>query len=262
MPGIVITAFRRKGKEMAALRAFDPTRRSVLATAGLSASCLLVLGRPLDAAEKAQRQGKQEPAKESEKEETQVSAPEDLMREHDVLHRILLIYERIIAMRAAPAEWPVKTLTESARLVQTFIEQYHQKLEEDHVFPRFEKVQRHTDLVAVLRKQHDAGTRLTQAILKGAGQLKEPADAERVTRDMRAYIRMYQPHSAREGSVLFVDLHTVVEPKEYEEMGDRFEEIEHKKLGANGFENAANEVAAIEKTLGIYDLAQFTPKEV
>jgi hemerythrin-like domain-containing protein len=176
-----------------------------------------------------------------------------------VLHRILLIYERIIATQAVPAEWPVKTLTEAARLVQTFIEQYHQKLEEDYVFPRFEKARRHADLTAVLRKQHDAATRLTQAILKGAGQL--PADTEHLTRDMRAYIRMYQPHSAREGSVLFADLHTVVPPKEYEEMGDKFEEIEHQKLGANGFENAVSQVAAMEKTLGIYDLSQFTAKE-
>jgi len=247
---------------MAATRDFDATRRDILATAGLSASYLLTLGRPVAAMEKAEREGKKEPAKEDEKDQTPVSAPEDLMREHDVLHRILLIYERIIATPGAPAEWPVKTLTEAARLVQNFIEQYHQKLEEDYVFPRFEKARRHTDLVAVLRKQHDAATRLTQAILKGAGQLKEKADAERLTQDMRAYIRMYQPHSAREGSVLFVDLHTVVPPKEYEEMGDRFEEIEHKKFGANGFENTVNQVAALEKTLGIYDLAQFTPKEV
>jgi hemerythrin-like domain-containing protein len=149
------------------------------------------------------------------------------MREHDVLHRILLIYERIIAMQAAPAEWPVKTLTESARLAQTFIEEYHQKLEEDYVFPRFEKARRHTDLVAVLRKQHDAATRLTQAILKGAGQIKEPTDAERLTGSMRAYIRMYLPHSAREGSVLLGAYRR--RAKEYEEMGeirgDRAQEI-------------------------------------
>ena len=247
---------------MAATREFDPTRRNVLATAGLSASLLLTLGRPAAAMEKAEPDSKQAPAKQGEREETQVSAPEDLMREHDVLHRILLIYERIMATPGTPADWPVKTLTEAARLVQTFIEQYHQKLEEDYVFPRFEKAHRLTDLTAVLRQQHTAATRLTQAILDGAGRLKEPADAERLTRDMKAYIRMYEPHSAREGSVLFVALHTVVPPKEYEEMGDKFEEIEHQKFGANGFENAVNQVAAMEKTLGIYDLAQFTPKEV
>jgi hemerythrin-like domain-containing protein len=244
---------------MASLRDFDPTRRNVLAVAGLSASYLLTLGRSVDAAQKQEKDEKQKQGKE---EETQVSAPEDLMREHDVLHRILLIYERIIETPAPPAQWPVKTLSESARLVQTFIEEYHQKLEEDYVFPAFEKAQKLTDLTAVLRKQHDAATRLTQAILKGASQLKEKADADRLTQDMRAYIRMYQPHSAREGSVLFAALHTVVEPKEYEEMGDRFEEIEHKKFGANGFENAVNQVAAMEKTLGIYDLSQFTPKQV
>jgi len=237
---------------MAVSRDFDPTRRNVLATAGLSAGCLLILGRSAHAKEEAERNSE---------EETQVSAPEDLMREHDVLHRILLIYERIITTQAPPAQWPVTTLTESARLVQTFIEEYHQKLEEDYVFPAFEKAGRLTDLTTVLRKQHDVATRLTQAILKGAGQLKEPADAERLTRDVRAYIRMYQPHSAREGSVLFAALHTVVPPKEYEEMGDRFEEIEHKKFGENGFENAVNQVAAMEKALGIYDLAQFTPKD-
>ncbi len=246
---------------MPAIRDFDPTRRDVLATAGLSASFLLTLGRPVAAMEKAEREGKKEPAKKGEDEETQVSAPEDLMREHDVLHRILLVYERIIATPGTPTEWPVKTLSEAARLVQTFIEQYHQKLEEDYVFRAFEKAGRLTDLTAVLRKQHDAATRLTQAILNGAGQLKEAADAERLTRDMRAYIRMYLPHSAREGSVLFAALHTVVEPKQYEEMGDRFEEIEHKKFGENGFENAVNQVAAMEKALGIYDLAQFTPKD-
>lgn len=246
---------------MTVTREFDPTRRDVLATAGLSASYLLTLGQPAAAMEKAERDAKQKPAKQGEEEETQVSAPEDLMREHDVLHRILLIYERIMATPGAPADWPVKTLTEAARLVQTFIEQYHQKLEEDYVFPRFEKAQRLTDLTAVLRKQHDAATRLTQAILNGAGRLKEQADVERLTRDMRAYIHMYEPHSAREGSVLFATLHTVVPPKEYEEMGDKFEEIEHQKLGANGFENAVNQVAAMEKALGIYDLAQFTPKE-
>jgi len=236
-----------KGREMAASRDLDPTRRNLLTTAGLSAGYLLTLGRPVDAAEK---------------EGTQVSAPEDLMREHDVLHRILLIYDRIITTQAPPAQWPVKTLTQSAKLVQTFIEEYHQKLEEDYVFPAFEKAGRLTDLTAVLRKQHDAGTRLTQAILKDAGQLKEPADAERLAQHVNEYIRMYEPHSAREGSVLFAALHTVVPAKEYDEMGDRFEEIEHKKFGESGFEGVVNQVAAMEKTLDIYDLSQFTPKQV
>jgi len=38
------------------------------------------------------------------------------------------------------------------------------------------------------------------------------------------------------------------------------EEDEHKVLGDEGFEKAVAEVASIDKTLGIYELKQFTPK--
>jgi hypothetical protein len=38
------------------------------------------------------------------------------------------------------------------------------------------------------------------------------------------------------------------------------EEDEHKVLGDEGFEKSVDQVASIEKALGIYDLNQFTPK--
>jgi hypothetical protein len=38
------------------------------------------------------------------------------------------------------------------------------------------------------------------------------------------------------------------------------EEDEHKVLGEAGFEKCVAEVEALEKRLGIYDLAQFTAK--
>ena len=60
---------------MAAMGDFDPTRRDVLATAGLSASYLLTLGRPVAAMEKAERERKEESAKPAEEEEAPVSAP-------------------------------------------------------------------------------------------------------------------------------------------------------------------------------------------
>jgi hypothetical protein len=38
------------------------------------------------------------------------------------------------------------------------------------------------------------------------------------------------------------------------------EEDEHRVLGNEGFEKAVDQVAGIEKRLGIYDLTQFTPR--
>ena len=252
---------------MATRQYSDLTRRTVLAAAGLSAGGLLVFTQSGDGRERGKRaeqraEKTQEKAGEMKKEETRVSAPEDLMREHAVLHRLLLIYERIAARQSRSEEWPAKTLAESARLIQRFVEEYHQKLEENYVFPAFEKAGRDTDLVAVLRKQHDAATALTQSILRNASEPREKADVKRLMRDVRAYVRMYLPHSAREGSVLFPDLHMVVGPKEYEEMGDRFEEIEDKRFGENGFRKVVAQVAELEKTVGTYDLAEFTPKVV
>ena len=38
------------------------------------------------------------------------------------------------------------------------------------------------------------------------------------------------------------------------------EEEEHKILGEEGFERSVEKVAALEKSLGIYDLKRFTPQ--
>jgi hypothetical protein len=39
-----------------------------------------------------------------------------------------------------------------------------------------------------------------------------------------------------------------------------FEKKEHQLFGEEGFEKMVDRVASIERTLGIYDLWQFTPK--
>ena len=60
--------------------------------------------------------------------------------------------------------------------------------------------------------------------------------------------------------MLFPALHAIVPPKEMAELGERFEDKEHELFGARGFEGVVDQVAAMEKTLGIEDLAQFTPR--
>jgi hypothetical protein len=70
---------------------------------------------------------------------------------------------------------------------------------------------------------------------------------------------MYRPHAAREDTVLFAEFRLVVSPKELDEIGERFEEVEHQQLGKTGFEDTVRTVAAIEATLGIDQLATFTP---
>ena len=71
---------------------------------------------------------------------------------------------------------------------------------------------------------------------------------------------MYRPHAAREDTDLFPKLRELVSAHEYDAMAEDFEKKEHELFGEEGFEKMVDRVANIEKTLGIYDLAQFTPK--
>ena len=47
--------------------------------------------------------------------------------------------------------------------------------------------------------------------------------------------------------------------QEFKEMGETFDNLEHKMFGEHGFESIVAKVAVLEKELGIYDLENFTP---
>ena len=190
-----------------------------------------------------------------------MAPPEDLMREHGVLKRVLLIYEEGIRRVDAKQQLPPDPIKHSAQIIRSFIEDYHEKLEEDYLFPRFEKAKKLVDLTTVLRAQHQAGRTLTDQIihLAPAASLKDASSASKLRDAMRQFIRMYAPHEAREDTVLFPALRTVVSKNAFDALGEDFEKKEHQLFGEDGFETIVDRVASIERALGIYDLAQFTP---
>src|SRR5881392_81131 len=100
--------------------------------------------------------------------EEEISAPEDLMREHGVLNRILLIYEEGLRRLRGKDEVPPEVFHKPATLVRKFVEDYHEKLEEKFIFPAFAKARKLADLVKVLREQHEAGRKVTDVILHNA----------------------------------------------------------------------------------------------
>jgi hemerythrin-like domain-containing protein len=198
---------------------------------------------------------------EHEGEEEGVSPAEDLMREHGVLKRIILVYREGVRRIGAGEDLPPGAIFDSAVMIRTFIEDYHEKLEEDFLFPRFRAADEHVELVRVLTEQHAAGRRLTDTALALADlpALRDPGDRRRLSDALAAFIRMYEPHEAREDTVLFPALRRIVTPHEYAALGEDFEDKEHDLFGADGFEAMVDRVARIEKSLGIYDLAGFTP---
>jgi len=231
--------------------------------------------------------------KEGKEKESGVNPVEDLMREHGVLRRVLLIYDEAISRIKEAKELPSGVIADSAGVIRSFVEDYHEKLEEDEIFPHFEKAGKLNDLVKVLLVQHQAGRSLTDFIFKlikpeapktdeteressaavqqiyGGTPLfsgtplmrKKGLDTKQdLSLAMQQFIHMYRPHAAREDTVLFPAFRSIVSPGEFDELGEKFEDREKELFGKEGFEKMVESVGEIEKKLGIHELSKFTPK--
>jgi hemerythrin-like domain-containing protein len=200
--------------------------------------------------------------KDNERSGEEISPAEDLMREHGVLNRVLLIYDEHLRLLNTKKPFDGSVLVSAADVIRHFVEDYHEKLEENFLFPRFRKAGKLVSLADTLEAQHKAGRELTAQIreLAATATFKLVSDADKLSDALRAFLRMYRPHEAREDTVLFPAFRSVVSPHEYAALGDDFEKKEDELFGEDGFFKVVDQVAQLEKKLGIHDLAQFTPK--
>lgn len=196
------------------------------------------------------------------KEEFEIPLTEDLMREHGILNRVLLIYEEIIKRIDNNTDFPITTLNAAVNIIKSFIEDYHEKMEEDYIFPLFEKKKKEVRLVKTLKNQHIKGREITTKLIKILTSNKPltSKDKKIVKSLLQKFITMYRPHEAREDTVLFPQVRSLISEKEFKELGEKFDDLEHNLFGDNGFEDMVKNVAALEKDLGIYQLEQFTPE--
>ncbi len=195
--------------------------------------------------------------------EPEVTATEDLMREHGVIRRALLVYaESVPKLRQNASGIDAAALYQTAQLFRTFGEDYHERmLEEQHIFPMVRKqgaiLQRYAD---VLTQQHQRGREITDYIVAvtKSGKISS-LHAEPLAKVFEGFVRMYENHAAREDTIIFPAWKTNFTDKQLDEISDQFEDIEHKMFGKDGFEDAEKKISKIEGMLGLGDLAQFTP---
>lgn len=232
--------------------------------------------------------------------EAEVNPVEGLMREHGVLCRVLLIYEEMISRIDEARGLPAGVVADSAGIIRRFVEDYHEKLEEEVIFPRLQKAGNLDGVIKVLLEQHQAGRCLTDSILKlsatetlktevkpapknedpsaamqqlyGGTPLlfknngtsvftrKGPDTKRDVSSAMQQFIRMYRPHTAWEDTSLFPAFRSIVSLAEFDDLSGRLKEKEEKLFGKEGFEKMVESVEEIEKKLGMHDLARFTAK--
>jgi hemerythrin-like domain-containing protein len=192
----------------------------------------------------------------------EVSATEDLMREHGVLRRALFVYSEIATrLRKNPSDVALVALQKTAKLFRTFGEDYHEKkLEEAFIFPAVKKASGPADgLTDILFAQHQRGREITDYILSVTkGGKLDAGNAESLAKEMTNLVRMYRPHAAREDTIIFPAWKALLSSKQLDEMNDKFEDIEKEMFGKDGFESTVRQISDIETELGLADLAQFT----
>ena len=202
-----------------------------------------------------------ESTKENPDEEPEVTATEDLMREHGVLRRALLVYQESAMKLRNGDNVPPEPLQKTAKLFRAFGEEYHEKkLEEVYIFPAVKKSGGAAGGYAdVLIAQHQRGREITDFIIAAtAGPRIAAASIKTFAGSLEALVRMYEHHAAIEDTVVFPAWKEPLSSKDLDGMNEKFEEIEYEQFGADGFESALKQMAEIEESLGLGDLAQFT----
>lgn len=194
--------------------------------------------------------------------EPEVTAAEDLMREHGILRRALLVYAAVVPrLRKNAAGVDASALRKTGELFRRFGEEYHERqLEERHIFPVIRKMPAVASYADVLTRQHERGREITAYLLAvtSTGRIGT-AHAAPLADALEGLVRMYEHHAAREDTIVFPAWKSRYTNKQLDALGEEFEDIEKKTFGHDGFEDAAKTIAAIEKTFGLTDLAQFTP---
>lgn len=194
-------------------------------------------------------------------EEFHIPLTEDLMRGHGILNRILLIFEEIIKRITHYHDFPIAALQESVHIIQSFIQNHHERFEEDYIFPLFEKHKQHLELIATFKEQHMKGRHISTQLEK----LAEEKELSHVSKSMLKHllqecITMYRHHEVHEDTEIFPALRLLMTEKEFEKLGELFKTIEEQLFDKHGFTQISKKLQSIEKELNIYELKQFTPK--
>ena len=186
---------------------------------------------------------------------------DDLMREHGVLKRVLLCYRAMTEQAQAGHPLSAAHVHDSALIIHDFIEGFHEGLEEGYVFPRLRQAGQVTGTVSTLLVQHARGRVITQYLLAQAkgGTTLSAGQSEKVAGALRAFVRMYEPHEAREDTVVFPVFRRIVPAQEFADLGQHFADLEQQQFGRDEFTAMVGRITAIEQALGVYDLNQFPP---
>ena len=239
------------------------TRRQWLAAISVGGAGLILSGCANgNKAQSGEQPGGKSSAGDEDRKGGEVTATEDLMREHGILRRALLVYQGVVPkLRSHPPSVAPDALQRTAKLFRAFGEDYHEKkLEEAYIFPAVKQAGgAAAALPDVLTAQYQRGREITDYIIAVTNGGKLGAgNADALAKALESFVLMYGNHAAREDTIIFPAWKQTLTAKQLDEMGEKFEEIEEQQFGGDGYEDAVRQIGDIEGSLGLADISQFT----
>jgi hemerythrin-like domain-containing protein len=184
----------------------------------------------------------------------------DLMRGHGIAERIMLVYERTIKDWKAGEKVDLQLVNRAARIVKSFVSGCHEQCEERYLFPVLMEEGYLAGTVETLLRQHEIGREVTDRIidLSMPGRIHDETHMNVLVTLCRSYIFMYRPHMSRENTELFPRLYEVAREEKIMEIEEKVRSTEQRSLGEKGFGGLLHDLAEIEQSLGIGDVASYT----
>ncbi|MGE5556966.1 MAG: hemerythrin domain-containing protein [Caulobacteraceae bacterium] len=218
---------------------------------GAFTGILLQVSRPMPSRERGKKL----------REEVQ-SPTEDLMREHGLLHRLLLVYENLIEKSMEKGSVDVLNLNKAAITIKDYIHDHHEREEEDFLFPRFRDAGYLVDLVETLNEQHDKSRPITDRIidLTRPGTMTDEVLWLEIVDSCKTFTQMYRHHSAREDTILFPALYDICTREDIDDIKGKMEERDERFEKDKGLERLLANISRIEQAAGTADLSRYTPK--
>jgi hemerythrin-like domain-containing protein len=189
-----------------------------------------------------------------------VSATEELCMEHAMIDRVLLAIDHTLKTAGRSKKADLTPVTKGCELIKAALVQHHMKIEEDHIYPKFEKDPVLGPLSATLKEQHIEARKLFARMeqLARSATVQGDSDTSELKRVFVDFKDMMTAHDAREATVLFPAMQGTWTDDQLHKLREAQEKDEKKLLGEDADEKLYSMLGEVESAAGIESLNDFT----
>jgi hemerythrin-like domain-containing protein len=188
-----------------------------------------------------------------------IPATQELGVEHAMLDRILLAMDKTLIEAGSSSMRDLGPVNQGCHMIKELVDKHHMKIEDEYIYPRFEKGGELSDFTSTLRSQHDDMRDMVarMADLSKTGAVRDPSEMDELKRVFDKFHKMVMAHAAWEETVLFPVMEGTWSADELKNLKEKQEEHEKKLLGKDATKKIYGMLADLESSTGISGVGDF-----